>query len=207
MPSLFAELSKALSRCSATAHSTSLTLQKAQPNRPAWIVPVEVNQDDALPGPQLRVTTCDRHRHRRRDDRRQHMVGAVALGAMRMPVAVVTWQQPLQRVDQVVVGAGAGLDDGDTGRRVRHEHVAQTVAVAEAEPAHRIREIDDSATGGVHFQHIGMHPDKPTVERLGPANLLGGPMRARHTIAGGQGQEEGNWWTGGATGALPRTKG
>src|ERR1700758_181004 len=31
-------------------------------------------------------------------------------------------------------------------------------------------------------------------------------MSARHTIAGGYRQEEGSWWTGGATGALPRTK-
>ena len=87
-----------------------------------------------------------------------------------VPVSVVTWQQPFQRVDQVVVGTGTRLDDGDPGRGVRDEHIAQTVPVAEAEPAHRIGQVHDAAPGGVHFQDIGMHPDKPTGERLGPAN-------------------------------------
>ncbi len=97
------------------------------------------------------------------------MVGAVTFGTVRVPVPVVARQQPFQRVDQVVVGTRAGLDDRDPGRRVRDEHVAQAVAVAEAEPAHRIGEVHDAATGGVDIQHIGLHLAKPTAgRRYGP---------------------------------------
>ena len=64
------------------------------------------------------------------------MVGAVAFGAVGVPVAVVTRQQPFQRVDQVVVGARTGLDDRDPGRRVRDEDVAQPVTAREAKRTH-----------------------------------------------------------------------
>jgi hypothetical protein len=58
------------------------------------------------------------------------------------------------------------LEVGHPSRRVRDEHVAQAVAVAEAEPANRIGQINDAATGGIHFQHIGMDPDKPTAGHI-----------------------------------------
>ena len=80
--------------------------------------------------------SCTGSTTRRRDDRRQHVVGAVAGRAVRVAVAVVARQQPLERVDEVVVGAGAGLDDGDARGRVRREHVDQPVAARAAERAH-----------------------------------------------------------------------
>lgn len=50
-----------------------------------------------------------------------------------MPVAVIARQQPFQRVEQVVVGSGAGLDDRDTGGGVWDEDVAQAVTAATTE--------------------------------------------------------------------------
>ena len=103
-------------------------LHEAQPHRTARVVHVEVDQHDALPGAEQGPARLHRNRHRRGHDRRQHVVGAVAERTVGVPVAVVARQQPLQRVDQVVVGARPGLDDRDTGRRVRDEHVAQPVS-------------------------------------------------------------------------------
>ena len=57
------------------------------------------------------------------------MVGAVPVRAVRMAVAVIARQQPFQGGDQVLLGARAGLEDGDAGGGVRHEHVAQPVSV------------------------------------------------------------------------------
>ena len=103
---------------------------EAQPHRATRIVPVQVDQHDALPGAQQRLPVLHRHRHRRGDQPGQHVVGAVAGRTVRVPVAVVARQQPFQRVDQVVVGTRAGLDDRHAGRRVRDEDVAQPVAAA-----------------------------------------------------------------------------
>lgn len=85
-----------------------------------------------------------------------------------MPVAVVARQQPHQRVHQILVGTGAGLDNRNAGRSVRDEHVAQAIIMGGAEGAHGVGEIDNAATRGVHIQHIGIHPSQPTVGR---ANL------------------------------------
>ena len=57
-----------------------------------------------------------------------HVRAAVARAAVPVPPAVVGRQQVGQGREQVVVAAGAGLDDRDAGRRVRHEHVQQPVA-------------------------------------------------------------------------------
>ena len=56
------------------------------------------------------------------------MVGAVS----RRPVAVavgslVAWEQPIEDVDEIVVGAGSRLQDHEPGGGVRHEHVEQAV--------------------------------------------------------------------------------
>ena len=75
--------------------------------------------------------------------RGQNVVGAVAWRAVRVAVAVVARQQPFQRVDEVVVGPRAGLDDRDARRGVRHEHVAQAVLVGGAELPHPLGEVDD----------------------------------------------------------------
>ncbi len=88
----------------------------------------------------------------------------------------VTWEMRAmagaQRVDQVVVGTGACLDDGHPRRGVRDEHVAQAVPARPTEPAHRLGEVDDATARRVHVQHIGMHPAKPTATVSRPANRL-----------------------------------
>ena len=76
---------------------------------------------------------------------------------MRVPVAIVAGQQPLERFDEVVVGAGAGLDDRHTRRGVRDEDVAQTVSAGPAERANRVGQVDDPPTGGVDVEQIGFH--------------------------------------------------
>ena len=43
------------------------------------------------------------------------MVGTVAERTVRVAIAVIARQQPFQGVDQVVIGAGTGLDTGGEG--------------------------------------------------------------------------------------------
>ena len=57
------------------------------------------------------------------------MVGAVPRRAVRVPITIVARKQAFQRVDEVVVGSCAGLDDRHPGGRMRDEDVAETVAV------------------------------------------------------------------------------
>ena len=56
------------------------------------------------------------------------MVGAVAGRAVAVAPAVVARQEPVERVEEVGVGAGPDLDDDEAGRGVRDEDGQQPVA-------------------------------------------------------------------------------
>ena len=80
---------------------------------------------------------------------------------MSVAVPIVARKQPLERVEQVVVGARPGLDERNTGGGVRHEHVAQAGpapgAALSAERPDGVGEVDDAATGGVDVEEVGVH--------------------------------------------------
>ena len=80
---------------------------------------------------------------------------------MGVAVPIVAREQPLERVEQVVVGAGPRLDERNTGGGVRHEHVAQAGpsprAALSAERPDGVGEVDDAAPGGVDIKQVGVH--------------------------------------------------
>ena len=58
------------------------------------------------------------------------MVGAVARRAMAVLPAIVAWQEPVERVEGILIGTGPELDDHKPGRRMRDEDVEQSVTLA-----------------------------------------------------------------------------
>ena len=87
----------------------------------------------------------------------------------RRPVAVavgslVAREQPIEDVDEVIVGAGPGLHDHEPGGGVRHEHVEQAVPGA----GHELRAFPgdvedapppagmDGELGGLHAWRSGL---------------------------------------------------
>ena len=65
-----------------------------------------------------------------RDEGGQDVVAAVAGATVAVLPAVVGGQQGVQRGQEVVVAAGAGLENGDAGGGVRDEDVEEAVAAA-----------------------------------------------------------------------------
>jgi len=93
-----------------------------------------------LPGAKGQVAVDDGHGQRGTREERQHVVGAMAGRAVTVPPAIVPRQEPIERVDCVVVGAGPELQDHEPGRRVRHEH--------REEPAAAVRMLGDEPPAG-----------------------------------------------------------
>jgi hypothetical protein len=60
-----------------------------------------------------------------------------------VPPAVVAGEQLVQLGQQVVVAAGAGLDQRDACGRVRHEDVQQSVGLLADELGALVGEVDD----------------------------------------------------------------
>lgn len=85
------------------------------------------------------------------------MIGAVAGRAVGVAVPVISRQQTLQGVQQIVVGAGPGFDDGKPSRRVWNEDVAQTVAPLGAEPGDLGGEIYETSAAGIDGEYVGEH--------------------------------------------------
>jgi hypothetical protein len=68
------------------------------------------------------------------------VVATVSGRTVPVPPPVIARQELTERREQVVVAAGAGLDDGEAGRRMWHPHVQQTVAAC--------RDLADEAFAG-----------------------------------------------------------
>jgi hypothetical protein len=73
--------------------------------------------------------------------------------AVPVPPAPVAGEEDVELGEQVVVAAGAGLDDRDARRRVRHEHVQQPAGLA----AHELRAL----VGEVDHRGLASGPDRP----------------------------------------------
>lgn len=106
------------------------------------VVGVGVDQDDALPGPQNRLTVDNRHAHRRCDEGRDNVVAAVTQRTVAMGIDVLNRKQAFECFLEVGFGARTSLDDGDTCGRVRDEDVNQPVPKAPSEPPHVRSEVD-----------------------------------------------------------------
>src|SRR5207248_3779139 len=71
---------------------------EGEPHVTAGVVAVQVDEHDALPGAEQRIAVLHRQDERGRGDRREEMGGTMPTGAVRVPVPVVAWQQPLERI-------------------------------------------------------------------------------------------------------------
>jgi hypothetical protein len=121
------------------------------------VVDVRIDQDDALPRAERRHTSEHRNDERRRDERWQNVVAAVTGTAVPMSVVLGAGQDPLDGVGQVGFGAAAGLEDGDAGRRVRHEHVTEPVTSAPAELQQHLGDVGDQVGTAVDVEQVRVH--------------------------------------------------
>ena len=103
--------------------------EEPQADGPHRVVRVRVEQADRLPRPETEPAGDDRHRQRWRGEERQDVIRAVAGRAVAVAVQpVLARQQSIERGEQVVVGAGADLDDDEARGRVRDEDRQEAVA-------------------------------------------------------------------------------
>jgi len=78
------------------------------------------------------------------------MVGAVARRAMAVLPAIVAWQEPVERVEGILVGTGPELHDHEARRGVRHEDREQAVAAGgmfRDEPPARCGQVGEASVG------------------------------------------------------------
>src|SRR2546423_11201310 len=91
------------------APSPTPARHEGEPHVTARVVAVQVDEHDALPGAEQRIAVLHRQDERGRDDRRQEMVGPMPTGAVRVPVPIVAWQQPLERIDEIALRPGSSF--------------------------------------------------------------------------------------------------
>ena len=138
---------------------------------PARVVGVQIDERHALPRAECRLALGDGEHERRAHERGQQVVGAVAGRAVRVPVAVVAGEEPLERRREVVLRTGAELHQRQPGRRVRREHVHQAVAPTATELGHVVRDVEHALTrrveidpGSLHERILPDFPESPAVE-------------------------------------------
>ena len=133
------------------------------------------------------------------------MIGAVARRAVAVAVpAVLARQQPVERVQHVVVRSGPDLDDDEARRRVRDEHRQQAVlaramrrkersagrgqvAIPRADPVRTRRasreSLREDAPKGVADAPEAAAPPAPTrSDRLATGQARGAPLEEAHAV-------------------------
>ena len=107
------------------------------------------------------------------------MIGAVAGRPVPMPVqTILAWQQSIERVQHVVIGAGPDLDHDQPGRRMRHEDRKKAVL--------RVDVADERAAGRgqVGQPPRRARPDRELAGLYGKMLRSASRMRPRPPIAG-----------------------
>jgi hypothetical protein len=85
------------------------------------------------------------------------MITAVAAAAMPVPVNVLAWQQPLNGILKIRLGAASGLDQRDASGGMRNKDVTQPVAAIATELHDHLRDIGDKTSSGTQLHDIGIH--------------------------------------------------
>src|SRR3954454_1253546 len=144
----------------ALLRSVSSAGHEAQPHLAARVVAVEIDQHHALPGAEQRLAAVHGDHERGRDQRGQDVIGGVSRRPVRVPVPVVAREETFERVDEVVVGTRARLDDRPSRGGVWREHVEQPVAARAAEGTQVVGQVDDAPARGVDVEHRGVHRER-----------------------------------------------
>ena len=121
------------------------------------IVHVQVDQDEGLPGAEREAAVDDGQRHRGAEQRGEQVIGTVPRRPVGVAVPVVAGEKALQRVEEVGLGPGSRLHEGEPGSCVRDEGVDQAVAQAGTEQLELGGQVDQASSGGVDVDLDGVH--------------------------------------------------
>src|ERR1700722_5693411 len=155
----------------------ALRADEAEPDLAAGIVAIGVDQDDALPGAELEPSGQNGNVQRRADQCGEEVVGAVTLGAVPVPVAVIPGQQSAHGLLEVSLRSRAHLHQRQPGRGMGGEDVDQAGAGARAEPLDLAGHVDDRAIGGVDVDQRGVHSPSSRPRRRSPPLTSAPPIR------------------------------
>jgi hypothetical protein len=81
----------------------------------------------------------------------------MAAAAVPMPIHVVTWEQPVNRVLKVGFGAAANFDQCKAGRCVWNKDVTQPVAAVTTKLNDLLTDISDKTASGPQPHNIAIH--------------------------------------------------
>ena len=86
------------------------------------------------------------------------MVATVAAAAMPVPVNVLAWEQPVNRVPKIGLRAAAGLDQRDASGGMRNKDIeTQPVAPLATELNDHLGDVGDKSSSGTQLYDIGLH--------------------------------------------------
>jgi hypothetical protein len=85
------------------------------------------------------------------------VVSTVAAAAMPMPVKVLSWEQTVDGLLKVGLGAAPSLDQCDTRGCMRNKDVTQSVAPVTTELSDHLSDIGDEASSGLQLHDIRVH--------------------------------------------------
>jgi hypothetical protein len=96
---------------------------------------------------------------------------------MPVPVNVLAWEQPVNGVPEVGLGAAASLDQSDTSGCMRNKDVTQPVPAIATELTDHLSDIGDEASSGTQLHDIRIHSSIIAAGRRRRVGWLSSPTR------------------------------
>ena len=116
--------------------------EEGDPYGALMVLPVGVDENNGLPGPQGQNPVYDRNDSTRRHERRNNVIGAMTAASVAVEPPRVPREQFVDVSNQITVGARSGLDERYPCRAVRNEHRHEPIALGPYEGRHPVGDVE-----------------------------------------------------------------
>src|ERR687897_2868358 len=145
-----------------TCSSLGSAAQERQPYSARVVLVVRIDEDDPLPRAERHSPALDREDQGRRHEDGHQMIAAVSDRAVMVRVSIAAREQPLQQLLGVFLRSRSRPHQRETRRRVRREHVEQSVATgARRERRDPIGDVHDSTAVRAETELLDVHTVGP----------------------------------------------
>ena len=141
-----------------TARLGALGGKEAEADLPGRIGLIRIHQHHRLPGAQCQSAIDDGHRERRRDERRQDMVGPMAGRSVNMAPPKIRREHVVDDVEQVGITSSSRLNESNPCRGMRAEDLHDPIALTGDESPNINREVNNlRARSRMYLEHLCVH--------------------------------------------------
>jgi quercetin dioxygenase-like cupin family protein len=147
--------------------------EEAEAHPPSPVVPVRVDEDEALPRAEERGPVRDGNGDRRGDETGEDVVATVSRRTVPVSVGGVDGKEPIDGIGEIVLRSRSRLHQCEAGGRVRYEDTRQPVPAAVTKARQPVCQVGDERTVSADLVFGAFHRGSSSFDRTRRRRALG----------------------------------